>query len=454
MNEANRKKVLVIEDDASLNALLVEQVAGFGCQTQGARSRAEARQVLADFAPDLILLDMRLPDSDGFELLEELGHLCPVIILSAFGTVDQAMKAVRAGAADYLFKPVSHESLKLAVTRAFETIELKRDVRHWQTQAQRKVNETLVGESAAVEKIRGLIALYGEASSPVLIEGESGVGKELVARAIHQSSPRAQGRFVPVDCDPSQETVTLSELFGHEAGAMAGTDRRREGMIEIAAGGTIYIADIAEISPAMQSRLLRVMETGIFRRHGGAQDLTADVRIIAATSADLAALVKAGKFRSELYYRLSAFTVRVPPLRERRGDVRALAQHFLAARSYQRGTRKEFAAETLDALEGCDWFGNVRELRNAVERGTILSGQEPEIRPEHLALLSAGARAATGTALQFSGEPTIEQVRDDYLRLLLARHGGNRQKVAAILGISERNTYRLISKLPDAPGGG
>ena len=301
MNTPANRKVLIIEDDVSLNAMLVDQVTEFGHVAFGAHSRGKALELIAANAFDLIIADMRLPDSDGLQLLEELKDLCPFIILTAYGSVDQALRAVHTGAADYLFKPVSHESLKLAVRRTFETVELKRDVRHWQTQALRSVNETLVGSSSAVEEMRSFIGLYADAGMTVLIEGESGVGKELVARAIHQASSRSAARFVPIDCNPSQENLFASELFGHEQGAFPGADYRREGMLEIATGGTIFLSDIAEISLPLQSKLLRVMETGSYRRLGGSMDLPAEVRIIGATSRNLDDLVAQGKFRSVLY---------------------------------------------------------------------------------------------------------------------------------------------------------
>lgn len=448
MTNTPRKRVVIIEDDASLNALLVDQISFFGMDANGVAGRAEARELFASVAPDLMIVDMRLPDCDGFDLLEEFGHLCPVIILTAYGTVDQALKAVQSGAADYLFKPVSPESLELAVTRAFATIELKRDVLHWQTQAQRAMNETFVGDSPEVQKIRGLVELYADAGSTVLIEGESGVGKELVARAIHQASRRANARFVPIDCDPAEEILTSAELFGQEKGAFAAANVRREGMLELAAGGTIFISDIAEVSLALQSKLLRVMETGIYRRLGGTQDLVADVHIVAGTSRDLNALVQEGTFRSELFYRLNAFCIHVPPLRERRGDIRALASHFVATRGFQRGAEKTLSQAALEALEQSEWSGNVRELRNAVERGMILSGQDPVIGPQHIMGASPAQQGGSALTLSFPDEPTAEHLRDAYLSLLLERYGGNRQRVASVLGISERNTYRLISKLP------
>ncbi|MEZ5723411.1 MAG: sigma 54-interacting transcriptional regulator, partial [Paracoccaceae bacterium] len=242
---------------------------------------------------------------------------------------------------------------------------------------------------------------------------------------------------------------------GHEPGAFPGAETRREGMLEFADQGTIYLSDIAEVSQALQSRLLRVLETGRFRRLGGATDVATNARIILGTSHDLLETVDQGRFRSELYFRNSAFRIHVPALRDRGNDTVALARHFLQNRDFQRGAEKDLAPATLEMLKSYDWPGNVRELRHAIERGVIVSGASPSVLPEHV-FVGATARGRDcgddddGVVLRFSGEPTLDEVRASYLQLLLDRHGGNRKTVARILGASERNTYRLISKLPSS----
>jgi len=452
VNTTKPKRILVVEDDRSLNALLVNQLRKLGYEVTGALTGEEARACLESVTPDLILLDIRLPDASGLDLLVEFSPRAPVITMTAYGAVDQAVKAVRTGASDYLVKPVSYEALELAIDRVFETAELKRDVVFWQLQAQRSVQSVLIGDSPGMAEMRELIELYSAAGSPVLIEGESGTGKELVARLIHEASERSQGRFIPIDCDPSEETSIASELFGYEQGAFPGAETRREGMLEFADEGTLYLSDIAEVTPAMQSRILRVLETGKFRRLGGAEDVSTNVRIILGTSHDLSAMVDRGQFRPELFFRINAFRIKVPSLRNRDADTIALARYFLEARAFQRGMEKALAPETLEALADYDWPGNVRELRNAIERGVIVSGASPAILPEHVSL-SPNARAADSRlqdeeiVLRFAEEPTLDELRASYLQILLDRHGGNRRQVARILGISERNTYRLISRL-------
>lgn len=457
MNKTAHKKVLVVEDDRSLNRLLVDHLQQMGCEVAGVDTGAGMREHLAVNTPDLILLDIRLPDCDGFELLVEVAPQVAVIVVTANGAVDQAVKAVRAGASDYMVKPIEFETLELALDRVFTTAELKRDVAYWQSQARRGAESALIGSSQQMHELRELINLYGSAGSEVLIEGESGVGKELVARAIHEASPRAKARFIPIDCDPAQENLIASELFGHEKGFYPGADTRREGMLELADKGTIYLSDIAEVPLALQSKILRVMETGRFRRLGGTEDVPTDLRIIVGTSHDLQQLVSDGHFRSELFFRLSAFRITVPPLRTRVSDVADLAEYFVKTRNFQRGAEREFASETLNKLRGYDWPGNVRELRNAIERGLIMSTHAKLIEPGHIVLGTGLNGAAENThsdsdstvRLQFTNEPTLEELRTSYIQLLVDRYDGNRRKVADALGISERNTYRLIRKMAD-----
>lgn len=455
MTSSIPKRILVVEDDTSLNRLLVGHLKQMGHEVVGVTSGEEARAQLKHQVPDLSLMDIRLPDVSGLDLLVEFAPHVPVITMTAYGAVDQAVRAVRTGASDYLVKPVSSEALELAVGRVFATAELKRDVAFWQSQAQRATNGAIIGDSQEMAEVRSLIELYSAAGSSVLIEGGSGTGKELIARALHDASDRADHRFVPIDCDPFQENTIATELFGHEHGAFPGAEARREGMLEFADGGTIYLSDIAEVSQALQSKILRVLETGTFRRLGGADDISTNARIIFATSHDLRDLIEEGKFRSELFFRLSAFRLHVPLLRERGSDVITLARYFLETRSFQRGVDKGFAPETLTALEQYDWPGNVRELRNAIERGVIVSKKSPLIEPHHISfgpgVLGAdsgrGSEKQAEVVLEFDTEPTLEELRARYLRLLLDRHDGNRRRVADVLGISERNTYRLIPRL-------
>lgn len=447
MSEVKSRRVLVIEDDATLNRLLADQIGSLGYQVSQAADLASARKLLETAPPDLMLVDMNLPDGDGFAIIEHAPAACPVIFLTAFGTVDQAVRAVHAGASDYLVKPVSSQTLDLALKRAFETAEMRRDLRFWQDAARRSGKTTIVGDSPETEEMRKLIALYSAADSPVLIRGEGGTGKEMIARLIHDSGARARGRFLALECEAPDEELAEVELFGRERDE---TGQVRAGMLEMASGGTIYLNDVADLAPRLQGRLLRVMESGTFRRMGGAQDIATNLRIIAGTSRDLGAQVEDRQFRSELFYRLNAFQITVPALRNRRADIPVLARHFLHERSFLKGRTKNLTPGALRALMAWDWPGNVRELRNVIERALIMSGDDvSDLSADHLSLPGApgvgGPRKAI--ALSYETPPTLEQLRDDYLRLLLDRFEGNRSQVAQAMGISERNTYRLIRKL-------
>jgi len=439
--------VLVVEDDAVLNRMLVMALGKVGYELSSARTWAEARRQLEAQAPDVVLLDMNLPDAEGFGPLSEIAADRPTVMLTAYGSIDQAVQAMRLGAADYLSKPVNLDELELVLRRAIDAGRLRagRAVDHATSNTRRTPD--LLGDSPAMARLHGLIDAVADSPVTVLITGESGTGKELVAHAIHQAGPRRAERFVAVDCCTLQETLFESELFGHERGAFTGADRRKPGLMEAAAGGTIFLDEIGDIGPALQAKLLRVLETGRFRRVGATADLRADVRIVAATNRHLPRMVQDGQFRADLYYRLSAFVIEVPPLRERASDIPLLVQHF-AARSTRQGEPVHFSEAALVQLGAYGWPGNVRELRNVVERVTLLSPRGQRIEPWHLPAfgqLVPGVRPdAPDNLLQ--GEPTLDDVERRYLALLLDRYDGNRRRVAEVLGISERTAYRMIER--------
>ncbi|PHP66303.1 Fis family transcriptional regulator [Zhengella mangrovi] len=442
------ERVLVIEDDNTLNRLLVDQLTRLGYTARGVTSRADALAALPGFDPALIVLDMRLPDMNGLEFLPELAEQWPVIILTAYGSIAQAVEAVKAGASEYLVKPVSPQSLDLAVKRVLRTLELQRKADYWQSRASKSAaGPHIIGESPAINEVRRMISIVAEADTTVLVLGESGVGKELVAQAVHANSPRAKQHFVAIDCASLQETLFESELFGHERGAFTGADRRKEGLIEIADGGTVFLDEIGEISPTIQAKLLRVLETGRFRRLGGTRDLESDVRFVAATNRDLRAMASGQEFRNDLYYRLSPFEVHVPPLRERREDIPALAEFFLANRKFSRNIDKQFAPSAVKALTRYGWPGNIRELRNVVERAFLVSGRSARILADHISLPQNGDDGTDAISLNFDSESTLDELRDAYVEKLIDRHGGNRNELAERLGISERNVYRILARL-------
>ncbi len=442
-------RILVIEDDRLLNRMIRRQLEEMGHEVSGADSLGSAKSYLRKHEPDLIISDMRLPDGDCLSALAELGESHPVIVLTAYGTVKNAVEAIRAGAADYLAKPVSPEELALTVNRVLETEALKADHRFCKARLEAKAGARsfMIGQSPALERVKKLIEAVADSDMTVLVLGESGSGKELVARAIHEQSPRAQRNFVAVDCCTLQENLFESELFGHEKGAFTGADRKKQGLIEGAAGGTLFLDEIGEIPPAIQAKLLRVLETGRFRRVGGTRDLTADVRIVAATNRDLKAMSERGEFRADLYYRLEAFTIYTPPLRERREDIPYLVEHFIRNHDFSMRIKKSVTRESMRKLIAYDWPGNVRELKNVVERAIILSRNSRTIRDQHLTF---GACKQEGSGFQLDlpagAEPTLEELEASYLKMLLEKHAGHRATVARIMGVSERQIYRLIRK--------
>ncbi|RMG35409.1 MAG: sigma-54-dependent Fis family transcriptional regulator [Gammaproteobacteria bacterium] len=439
MNE----RVLLIEDDVALSRLMRDQLHRQGYQVDAIGRWQEVADYFEHKEPHLVLADARLPDANTLEHLPWLSRQAPVIVLTAYGSVRDAVEAMHAGAEEYLVKPVNPDELSVTVRRVLEYARLRNEHQYCRTQA--TPPHYMVGDSPALRKMQQMIEAVAPTDTTVLIQGESGSGKELVARAIHDMSERRERIFVPVDCCTIQEKLFESELFGHERGAFTGADRRKKGLIEAAEGGTLFLDEIGEIEPAIQAKLLRVLETGQFRRLGSVKDLIANTRIVAATNRDLEAMSQDGDFRADLYYRLSVFVIEAPPLRERREDIPALVQHFIANHDFSRRIQKTASPQALEILMDYDWPGNIRELRNVMERAIILSGNSPEILPQHLTLPNRLTSRASDSGL-FESEPSLEAIERRYLEFLLERYKGKRAKVAEVMGISERNLYRLIKR--------
>jgi len=444
-----KARILVIEDDALLNRMIMRQLEGMGYEVTGMESLGDARDYLKKYEPDLIISDMRLPDGDCLAELPALAEFHPVIVLTAYGTVKNAVEAIQAGAADYLSKPVSPDELALTVQRVLNTAALKADHQFCKARlaAQTDSQRFMIGQSDALEQVKELINAVADSDMTVLVLGESGSGKELVARAIHDQSHRAKRNFVAVDCCTLQESLFESELFGHEKGAFTGADKKKQGLIEGAAGGTLFLDEIGEIPPPIQAKLLRVLETGQFRRVGGTKDLSSDVRIVAATNRNLKKMSENGEFRADLYYRLEAFTIYTPPLRERREDIPFLVEHFIRNHDFSMRVKKTVTKEAMRKLIAYDWPGNVRELKNVVERAIILSRDKKVIRSQHLTF-GACKQDSAGFQLDLpsGSSPTLEELEASYLKMLLEKHAGHRATVAQVMGISERHVYRLIGK--------
>ncbi|WP_295458870.1 sigma-54 dependent transcriptional regulator [uncultured Thiodictyon sp.] len=440
--------LLIVEDDPALNQLMINQLQGLGYRATGVPSWRAADDYLADHEPPLIIADVQLADGDTLERLPELVHHQPVVVLAAFGSVRSAVAAMKAGAYEYLLKPASSEELALTVKRALEDAALRSDHRFYRQRLKAKegAGSFMIGVSDALRRIEETIGAVAGTDINVLIQGESGSGKELVAHAVHDRSEPARRNFVAVDCCTLPAGLFESELFGHEKGAFTGADRRKNGLIESAQGGTLFLDEIGELDLSTQAKLLRVLETGVFRRVGGTKDLQAHTRIVAATNRDLYAMSGQGQFRADLFYRLSAFIIEVPPLRERRDDISALVAHFMQHHNFSRRIAKVINRDALHQLTAYDWPGNVRELKNVIERAIILSRETNTIRAEHLAFAPGHGLGLVKVSIHFDRAPTLDELQAEYLRLQLAKHSGHRGKVAQVLDVSERNIYRLIRR--------
>ncbi len=443
------KPLLLIEDDATLRRLILQRLERSDYAVTGVESWREAKSALANLQPALILLDVRLPDANGLEKLPKLKEIAPVVVITAFGSINDAVRAIRLGAVDYLIKPINPDTLEVVIERALEATSIRRSYQFLRDEARRKT-PTLIGSSPGLREVRKQIELLAPSQATVLILGESGVGKELVARAVHDASPRSAANFTAVDCATLQDTLFESELFGHERGAFTGADQKKEGLIEVSDGGTVFLDEIGDLPLSQQVKLLRVIETGRFRRVGGTRDIACDVRFVAATNRDLLAMSQDGSFRRDLYYRLSALVLDVPPLRERRDDIVEIAELFIVTRSFDRQIDKVLTPQAAAVLQAYDWPGNARELRNVIERALLASRAEQAIEVEHLGLSQTATSVSNPKArveLKFTTEPTLEEVRNAYLRIVAERRHGNRADIAKTLGISERSVYRILREI-------
>jgi DNA-binding NtrC family response regulator len=445
----SERRLLIVDDEESFRKLTARELERSGFNVETAGSLGEARGALARGSFHVVLLDVRLPDGSGLDLLPEIKESFPgtdVVLLTAYGTVEEAIRAMKQGAHDFLTKPCKLAELEAVLDKVFEKQTLERGHTALQRDVQRLMpTEGFVGKSPQIQEMLALLARVAETDSTVLVRGESGVGKELVARAVHRQSPRARQPFVVVDCASLHENLLQSELFGHEKGAYTGAVRLKHGLFEVADRGTIFLDEIGEITPPLQVKLLRVLETGTFRRVGGTVDLRVDVRVIAATNRALETMLKEKTFREDLYYRLNVFSLSIPPLRERREDIPLLVEHFIRGSSVAPKRNVRVSPAAMQVLTRYLWPGNVRELENVIERALILC-DAGSIEPEHLPL---------GVRLEPSFRPTeedghlvtLEEVERRYIKRVLEECKGHRHKAAEVLGISERNLYRKLKEL-------
>jgi DNA-binding NtrC family response regulator len=451
--QAEGVRVLLVDDDPAFRRVMAAELTRRKYTVSSASSGGEALAQAPEFRPDVTLLDLRLPDMDGIEVLERLRERNPsggVVVLTGHGTIDTAIRATRLGAYDYLEKPCPIGKLEMAIAKTHEHVTLLRRQRVLEDgYAVPKVTPGLVGKSPAFAKLVDSVARIGRTDATTLILGETGVGKDVVARRLHAESPRADAPFVVVDCAALHEELLQSEIFGHEKGAFTGAARRKHGLFEVANGGTIFLDEVGDASPDIQAKLLRVLESGRFRRLGGTEEITVDVRVLAATNRDLRQAIARGHFREDLFYRLATFTVEIPPLRERREDVRLLLDHFTERVNARFSLAKRFSPEAVEALVRYAWPGNVRELLHTVEQALVLCDSDviaaEDLPPPIRALPAAEPGPGVGETL------TLREVERRHIFSVLARVGGNRAQAARILGTSERTFYRLLEKYRRLP---
>jgi DNA-binding NtrC family response regulator len=438
--------LLIVDDDDDLRQSLVRRFQLAGLSVDQAASGEEALDRAAQTRWDVALLDLHLPQMSGIDLLQKLKERQPeleAIMLTAHGSLETAIQAMKVGAYDYLTKPFQFADLEVHVHKAHEKVQLARRERQWVEQIRyESPRYQLVGSSPAMRRVVQLIEKVAGSDATVLVRGPSGTGKELVARALHYNSPRRDRPLVTINCAALQETLLESELFGHEKGAFTGAVQSKRGLIEVAEGGTLFIDEIAEMAPGLQAKLLRVLEDGHFRRVGGTQEFNANVRVVAATNKDLDEEQRAGRFRDDLYYRLNVVAISLPALRERRPDIPELVEHFLATRQVGQG-RYHIVPEVQQALSQYDWPGNIRELANVLERAQILA-EDSVITLDDLPDTVVAAGPAPGEA---GGDPRhLREVERRHVRAVLEEEGGNKVRAAKALGISRRALYRLIDK--------
>ncbi len=446
-------RILVVDDESAQRELIGGFLKKQGHEVLTAASGAEALARLREARVDLVLSDYKMPGMSGLDLLRGVKAVnpeIPFILVTAYGTVETAVQAMKEGAADYLTKPLDLDELLLRMGRVSQQVRLQTAVRDLQAHlVERHRLEGIIGESGRMQEVLALVKRVAPSDATVLIRGESGTGKELIARAIHFNSSRSAGPLVTLNCAALPEQLLESELFGHERGAFTGAVAQRKGRFELADGGSIFLDEIGDLSPALQAKLLRVLQERRFERLGGTHTLTVNVRILAATHRDLEQALKDGAFRDDLYYRLNVVTIQIPPLRERREDIPPLLDHFLG--KFAAKNRREVSGLTAaarDALLRYDYPGNVRELENLVERAVLLCrGGVIDLEDLPVAARPGERSAAAAPEEPRSLPDLVDSIERQAIRAALLRHDGVQTRAAQELGISERVLRYKMKKL-------
>ncbi|OPY09805.1 MAG: Transcriptional regulatory protein ZraR [Syntrophaceae bacterium PtaB.Bin095] len=446
----NKKTILVVDDDHAHRTMLKTLLSGWGYSVAAAGDGDEAVAQVHERPFDLILMDIRMAKVSGLAALAEIkafNPAIPVVIMTAYASVETAKEALKKGAYDYLTKPLDFDELRLIMERAMEHRHLKEENRRLRESLGIRFDlRSLIGRSRAMTALLETVAQVAPSEATVMITGESGTGKEMIAGAIHYNSLRRDGPFVKINCAAITETLLESELFGHEKGSFTGADRRKEGKFRQAEGGSIFLDEVSEMSLGMQVKLLRVLQERELTRVGGDEVIRVNVRVIAATNRNLLQDIAAGRFREDLYYRLNVVTLQLPPLRERREDIPLLAQHFLDHfTEINRKAIKGFTPQAMDRLLRYDWPGNVRELMNAVERGVVLSRSE-RLDETDLPLLAADEDSSGRMLMPFPGEASLGEMEKATILKTLEAAEGNKSEAARRLGITRRTLHQKLKK--------
>jgi two-component system, NtrC family, response regulator AtoC len=443
-------EILVVDDEARMRDLVAKVLAREGYTVQALPRSQDVLQALKEGPVDLVISDIRMPGMDGLTLLQEVKRVAPetsMLLMTAFGSIDTAVQAIKAGAYDYLTKPFKIDEVIVVVRRAMEERRLRAEVRALREEVSTKYNfSNILGKSKPMLDLFALIKKVAVSRSTVLVQGKSGTGKELVAKAIHYNSPRRERLLVTVNCSAIPQELLESELFGHVKGAFTGAIGNKRGLFEEANGGSLFLDEIGELSSELQVKLLRVLQEREIRRVGDTRTLSIDVRLIAATNRDLAQAMKEGIFREDLYYRLNVIPIVLPDLRDRTEDIPLLVEYFLM--KYGKEAHPPIESISKDAMRlllEYDWPGNVRELENVIERAVIL-GHGPQVVPEDLPapLRTRSLRVRHQTGEASMSRPTLEELERDYIATTLAETNWHRMQAAHILGIDRRTLYRKI----------
>jgi DNA-binding NtrC family response regulator len=439
-------RILVVDDDPDIRELLSDRLQLMRMEVACAGDGEEALAILRQEAPPLTLLDLQLPRVSGMEVLHAIrreGIETTVVVITAWGTPERAVEAMRAGAYDFIPKPLDPAHLEVVINKALERDSLREENRFLHDELD-GLDRAMIGESAAIQGPIRTAQQAAASNATILLRGESGTGKEILARAIHRWSPRRNRPLVTVNCVALSEELLESELFGHEKGAFTGAHQRKPGKVELANGGTLFLDEIGDIRPALQAKLLRLIQEQEFDRVGGTRPIRVDVRFVAATNTDLERAMKEGRFRQDLYYRLNVVTLDLPPLRERKEDIAPLSRHFVEKYSAElKRPPKPISPAALEMLARYDWPGNVRELENAIERAVVLSAGA-EIGPKDLPILGSGPGEETAEDLAGTYHEAVRQFKCELLRSALARANGNQTRAAEALGLQRTYLSRLL----------